>query len=70
MSGIQARRADDGNVLIEATAPGGTVKLRVTPEYARRIAAQLIASSQPSQSRSDFDDFGKMLDNLFRGRRR
>ncbi len=67
MSGIQVTRTTEGNVKIEAVTPKGTARLTVTPDYARRVAAQLIAASQGAQAGREQSSIEAMIEGLFRG---
>jgi hypothetical protein len=49
-SGIDAAPQTDGTVVITASANGKSVKLRVTREYARRLAARLVAASMDANA--------------------
>ncbi len=50
MSGIEVERLPDGTVRIVATANGGTVKLRVTADFARKLAAKLMVAATGSDA--------------------
>lgn len=70
-NGIEATRLSDGTVRITATGAGGVVKLRVTKEFARRLAARLITASMDGEEAEPEPDGGimDMLRNIVGGRR-
>lgn len=68
MSGVNIERGPDGTVVIEATAKTGVVRLRVTREYARRVAARLVAASMEAEAADPGGPIMDALRNALKGR--
>lgn len=67
--GVHVEHLPDGSVRIIATAKGGSVKLRVTKAYARRLAAELMGNLDgDTLSHGQAQDFARaIIDRLKRG---
>lgn len=71
--GIHVEGLSDGTLRIVATAKGGTVRLRVTKEYARELAGRLMALSVGGSGGNWTDKLAQqfardIVDNMRKGR--
>jgi hypothetical protein len=69
LSGIDVAPQADGTVVITASAKGKNVKLRVTREYARRLAAQLVGVTEaPAEPQVPMDLMDRLVDAVTKRR--